>query len=111
MSALPTQELSGLDPADEALMRYRSARRAAADARPARKPARRMDFHIVRERFHWQIQSAQGARLAVFDDAEKALAAARAYAFQLEGKGVSARVLMHWPGKEPEVFDYPGQTL
>ena len=107
MSALPTQDLSGLDPADEALMRYRSARRAAADARPARKPARRMDFHIVRERFHWQIQSAQGTRLAIFDDSEKALAVARAYALQLEGKGLSTRVLLHKPGQEPEVYDYP----
>ena len=107
MSSLPTLKRAERELVDDAPTHYRNA----IDSSPAAKSTRRMDFHIVRERFHWQIQSAQGARLAVFDDAEKALAAARAYAFQLEGKGVSARVLMHWPGKEPEVFDYPGQTL
>jgi hypothetical protein len=67
----------------------------------------RLDFHIVRELRRWQIQTAQGMNLAAFDDAEAALKAACAHARQLEEKGLSARVLLHMPGKAPEVFDYP----
>lgn len=37
----------------------------------------RIDLHIVRELHHWHLQSARGKSLAVFQDADAALVAAR----------------------------------
>jgi hypothetical protein len=67
----------------------------------------RVDYHIVQERHHWDLQSAQGASLAVFESAEDALVAARGRALDMQQRGLGARVVLHHRGTAPEVFDYP----
>lgn len=67
----------------------------------------RIDLHVVKQSEAWHLQSARGTTLAVFNNAEEALTAARERAKDAQAHGLSARIVVHHSGIAPEIHEFP----
>jgi hypothetical protein len=71
----------------------------------------RVDLHIVRVTREWRLQNANARTLAVFRDVEAAQAHAEATARQLGTRGLAVRLMVHPPGRRPQIFDFPALRM
>jgi hypothetical protein len=70
----------------------------------------RVDLHIVRNARGWFLQNARGDQLSVWRDSDRALDAGHRKAQAWQRRGLNARVILHRPGKPPQVFDFPAEV-
>ena len=67
-------------------------------------------LHIIRAARGWRLQNVDAKTLATFRSAEAALENAQARARHLQVRGLNVRVMIHHPGKAPDVIEYAGQV-
>lgn len=69
----------------------------------------RVDLHILRTARGWFLQNARGESVGVARDPEAALELGQCKAQEWQRRGLDARVILHKPGRPPEMFDFPAE--
>ena len=72
---------------------------------------RRVDMHIIRTARGWHLQSARGTLVKVFHDPVAAVEAGQVRMKEWQRRGLDARLVIHRPGKPPEVQDFPADPM
>jgi hypothetical protein len=65
----------------------------------------RIDLHVVKGKGGWHVERAR-ATLAIAEEVDEAVAAAKADAKGYVGRGWTARVAVHRLGKAPEILTF-----
>lgn len=71
----------------------------------------RVDIHIIRTARGWHLQSARGTILKVFHDPAAAVEAGQIRMKEWQRRGLDGRLIVHRPGKTPEMQDFPADPI
>ena len=69
----------------------------------------RVDLHIIRTARGWFVQNVRGEPLGALRNPGAALELAQHKAQEWQRRGLDARVILHKPGRPPDVFDFPAE--